>query len=150
SSWYGRRYDGAVRTAGDSCAIGHDAAFGRHDANGKHAGLAAVPHEGGQSDAAFRRFFPGCVIAAPTSQSYGLRFCPRRSSALFTSRSLCAASAAWSLEAERTRLNLRSESTWGILPTPRVLPSPKRCRCAAPRDFSPVYVRFVSCVTRPL
>src|SRR5262249_37669403 len=43
-----------------------------------------------------------CSIAAPTSQSYGRRFWPRRPSALFTSRSLCAASAASSLGAERT------------------------------------------------
>src|SRR5262249_6605779 len=63
SSRHGRRYDGAVRTAGDSRAIGHDAAFGGHHADGKHAGLAAVPHEGGQSDAAFRRFFPGCTLS---------------------------------------------------------------------------------------
>src|SRR5262249_2785934 len=56
SSWHCRRYDGAVRTAGDSRVIGHDAAVGRHDAHGKHAGLAAVPHEGDQPDAAFRRF----------------------------------------------------------------------------------------------
>src|SRR5215831_5362170 len=42
-----------------------------------------------------------CSIAAPTSQSYGRRFWPQQSSALFTSRSLCAASEALFSGAER-------------------------------------------------
>ena len=31
--------------------------------DGKHAGLAAVPHEGDQPDAAFRRFRSGCALS---------------------------------------------------------------------------------------
>src|SRR5215472_12202834 len=106
-------------------AIGHDAAVGRHDADGKHAGLAAVPHEGGQPDAAFRRFRPGCALSRrrPLNRMAGdfghgghrrcllrVRFAP------LPQRDL------WRLN--EPGLNLRSESTWGILPTPRVLPPP--------------------------
>ena len=41
----------------------HDAAFREHDADGKHAGLAAVPDEGDQPDAAFCDFRPGCALS---------------------------------------------------------------------------------------
>ena len=48
---------------------------GAHHADGEHAGLAAIRHEGHQPDAAFRGLRPGCaLIAAPISPSSGRRF----------------------------------------------------------------------------
>jgi hypothetical protein len=63
-------------------AIGHDAAFRRHDAHRKHAGLAAIPDADNQPDAAFRRFlvlyrgaglsivWPQLIAVAPIGSVY--------------------------------------------------------------------------------
>ena len=67
SAWHcsGHRgfHDGPVRSAVNPRVAGHDAAFRKHHAAGEHAGLAAVPHEGDQPDAAFRDFRPGCALS---------------------------------------------------------------------------------------
>ena len=66
SAWHCSRYrrfhDGSVRPAVDSGVAGDDAAFRQHDPDGEHAGLAEVPHDGHQPDAAFRDFRPGCAF----------------------------------------------------------------------------------------
>ena len=67
SAWHCSRHrrfhDGPVRSAVNPGVAGDDAAFRKHDAAGKHAGLAAVPHEGDQPDAALRDFRPGCALS---------------------------------------------------------------------------------------
>jgi hypothetical protein len=56
-------HDGAVRTARDPRALGHDAAFGKRHASGKHAGLAAISDADDQPDTAFRRFCTGGALS---------------------------------------------------------------------------------------
>ena len=59
----GSCHDGPVRSAVNPGVAGDDAAFWKYYTHRKHAGLAAIPHERDQPDAALCRVRTGCALS---------------------------------------------------------------------------------------